>query len=402
MPLSPLDATPPLERLGSLAVDDFLDRYWQREPCVLRGVFPGFVPELDESDIAGLACEDLAESRLVTGTFPAHDWTVRHGPFDEADLTALPGSDWTLLVQDVEKHYPPLTRLLARFAFVPDWRLDDLMVSIAAPGGSVGPHVDQYDVFLLQASGRRHWSVARTFEPEILPDGELRVLRAFSPESDWELEPGDILYLPPGVAHHGVALDLGMTWSIGLRAPSAADLALALGECRAERPDEGGRYTDPPGAARGEPGQVGTDALRGLRDLLSPGAEFDDCMGRFLTTWRQAHQPAPPEPAPAAGTVAAELRDGTVLRRNPWSRFAWIRGDHGACLYASGTAYPCRAEEARTLCAADAWTLLGDAEPSLCDLLVKLVIGGHVYFDRHAESPGMHGHSGAHASGTRL
>ena len=139
----------------SLTVEQFLRDYWQKQPLLLPRAFADFEPELDADDIAALACDELAESRLITGRYPDHDWTVRYGPFSEADFAALPERDWTLLVQDVEKHYPPLRHLLAKFAFLPRWRIDDLMVSVAGPGGSVGPHVDQYDVFLLQAAGSR-------------------------------------------------------------------------------------------------------------------------------------------------------------------------------------------------------------------------------------------------------
>ena len=194
-----------------------------------RTPFPDFAPELGIDDIAGLACEELAEARLVSGSFPEHDWRLEYGPFDEARLQGLPENGWTLLVQDVEKHYPPLAELVDRFDFLPRWRIDDLMVSVAAPGGSVGPHVDQYDVFLLQAEGHRRWQIASRHDPQLRKGTELNVLESFEPEQEWTLGPGDMLYLPPGVAHHGIAIDTAMTWSIGMRAPSSADLLQALG-----------------------------------------------------------------------------------------------------------------------------------------------------------------------------
>ena len=143
--------------LGELSVDEFLRDEWQKRPCLIRQAFPNFAPELDGDDLAGLACEPLAEARIVSGSYPEHDWLLRHGPFEEDDFAELPEANWTLLVQDVEKHYPPLVELLQAFDFLPTWRIDDLMISWAAPGGSVGPHVDQYDVFLLQATGQRRW-----------------------------------------------------------------------------------------------------------------------------------------------------------------------------------------------------------------------------------------------------
>jgi 50S ribosomal protein L16 3-hydroxylase len=373
--------------LGTLAVDDFLQRHWQRRPLRVRQAFPGFEPELDIDDIAGLACEDMAEARLVSGCFPQHDWRLRYGPFRERDLAALPARDWTLLVQDVEKHYPPLRALLDRFDFLPRWRIDDLMVSVAAPGGSVGPHVDQYDVFLLQAQGRRRWQIAERFAPELRADCELNVLQSFEPEQEWVLEPGDMLYLPPGVAHHGVALDTGMTWSIGMRAPSAADLFQAFGEWLAERHEEGARYTDPPLA--GGPAGAGLDsaALGRFRELaaqqLDADGVFAEFLGHFLSRFRLAHEPAPPEaPLDEAGLRAA-LDAGGVLRQNPWTRMLWIRFGSQAAVFAAGKRYACRLETAAALC--DDRTLAGLtgalAEPAVvCDLIND----GHLYVEREA------------------
>lgn len=373
------EATPPLTRLGEVPVERFLSDFWQRQPCLLRQVFPGFEPELDANDVAGLACEEEAESRLVTGRFPQHDWTVRYGPFDEDTLRQLPERDWTLLVQDVEKHYPPLRWLLARFGFLPSWRLDDLMVSVAAPGGSVGPHVDRYDVFLLQASGRRRWDLARRFDPACLPGTELRVLQRFEPEEGWILEPGDVLYLPPGVAHHGVALDTGMTWSIGLRAPSQADLFLALGEWLATGHGEGECYDDAPGLATAAPGEVDAAARERLRALLAPAVDLDPFFGAFLTTYRLARPPEPARRRISAQRLERQLGRGAILRRNPWTRLAWIEGAGGATLFAAGQAFPCSAAQAELLCAGEAWR--DDGSPLAGDfvlLLAELVNQGHL------------------------
>ena len=180
--------------LGELSPNQFLSEYWQKKPCLIRRAFINFEPLLDGDDLAGLACDEMAESRLISGSFEAADWEIRHGPFCEADFSSLPEENWTLLVQDVEKHYAPLQMLMQQFSFIPNWRLDDLMISYATRGGSVGPHVDQYDVFLLQAEGRRRWQVAEQFEPELLENCALNVLRGFTAEQEWVLEPGDMLY----------------------------------------------------------------------------------------------------------------------------------------------------------------------------------------------------------------
>jgi len=267
---------------SSLTHQKFLDNYWQKKPLLMRQAFPGFTPPLDADDIAGLACDELAESRLVSGSFPEHDWQLRYGPFSEEDFRDFPDSRWTLLVQDVEKHYPPLGDLMQQFGFLPRWRIDDLMVSVAGPGGSVGPHVDQYDVFLLQAQGSRRWQIAHSFCDDLLPDCELNVLATFAPEQEWTLEPGDLLYLPPGVAHHGVALDQGMTWSIGMRAPSAADLFQTFGEWLAAHAEEGERYRDPDLEAATRTGEVNALAIGRFRDFFRSGTIGDERFSAFL------------------------------------------------------------------------------------------------------------------------
>lgn len=342
-------------RLGDLPVEVFLARHWQRAPCLLRGALTDADFPLDGDDLAGLACEPLAEARLVAGPDADGGWTLRHGPFDERDFDELGDRNWTLLVQDVEKHYPPLAALLDRFDFLPRWRVDDLMVSFAAPGGSVGPHVDQYDVFLCQVEGRRRWALATEFDPAPREDVPLDMLARFEPETCWDLEPGDILYLPPGVAHHGVALDPCLTCSVGFRAPSAADLAMALGEWLAAREDDGGRYRDPGLHPADTAGEIDTAALERFRALLRAridDPDFDRFVGAFMSRFRQAQDPVPgpgvegpDSPRPGDGPLAA-------LTVHPWARMAWIRdGADRAHLFASGRAHACSAALASWLCA---------------------------------------------------
>jgi len=380
----------------NLSAERFLRNYWQQKPLLLRQAFPDFEPALDADDIAGLACDELAESRLITGRFPSPDWTLRYGPFSDQDFAALPERDWTLLVQDVEKHYPPLQALLGAFSFLPRWRIDDLMVSVAGPGGSVGPHVDQYDVFLLQAAGRRRWEIATVYEPELLPDCELNVLQRFTAEQSWDLRAGDLLYLPPGVAHHGVALDaedfaesqqpappLCMTWSIGMRAPSAADLLQALGEWLAASPTEGGRYRDPAPATARRSGEIEADAVSGLQDLarsaIDDAERFSGFLGAFLSRYRMAHEPAPPRRAIGPADLRKLLHGGAKLQHNPWTRLAWLLAPGGARLFAAGAAFRCDAELAELICDAEALRnapaarLAGESE-----LLSELVNRGHL------------------------
>jgi 50S ribosomal protein L16 3-hydroxylase len=368
--------------LGSLSSEQFLTRYWQKKPCLIRRAFANFEPLLDGNDLAGMACEEMVESRLVRGRVEASDWTVEYGPFDENVFSELGEENWTLLVQDVEKHYAPLQELMSRFSFIPDWRLDDLMISFAATGGSVGPHTDQYDVFLLQAEGRRRWQIARSFDAGLLQNCPLNVLQTFQPEQEWVLEPGDMLYLPPNVAHHGIALEPGMTWSIGSRAPSGADLLQGLGEWLAFAEDEGGRYCDPDLRPVSRAGEIDAEALRKLRELMLARINQSDgvnnFLAAFLSRFRLAHEPAPPPDPVCLEDLVTALNNGTRLLRNPWTRLAWIKTPSGARLFAAGQAYDCSTWLAEALCQRDQPAISVDRldQPAL-EILTRLINTGH-------------------------
>ena len=373
--------------LGDLSPERFLREFWQKKPCLIRQAIAGFEPILDGDDLAGLACEEMAESRLVKGTVDAADWSVEYGPFSEDTFSALPEENWTLLVQDVEKHYAPLQALMQRFSFIPKWRLDDLMISYAATGGSVGPHTDQYDVFLLQAEGRRRWQISGAFDPDLLEGCPLNVLKRFTPEQDWVLEPGDMLYLPPNVAHHGVALEPGMTWSIGSRAPSGADLLQGLGEWLAFTDNEGGRYSDPDLETGKRAGEIDRNALQKLRNLMRTGIDgnddLDNYLAAFLSRFRLANEPvSPPEPIHSESLLAA-MKSGERLFRNPWTRLTWVENTKGARLFAAGQPYDCSVLLAEALCQGEQPRIAVDRlDRDSLDMLTRLVNSGHFLLTR--------------------
>ncbi len=209
---------------------EFISRYWQKQPCVLRNAFLNLDKMAEQlvspEELAGLACEEDVHARLVIEKDGTSPWQLRYGPFEEQDFLELPETHYSLLVSECEKWFPELADLLDQFRFIPDWRIDDLMISYAPTHGSVGPHVDQYDVFLLQAMGSRHWQFcdAPSEQPQLIPDLELAILQEFEPDQDLVLNPGDMLYLPPGIAHHGIALERCMTYSIGFRAPTSSSV----------------------------------------------------------------------------------------------------------------------------------------------------------------------------------
>ena len=223
--LSTLATSPVASQLGDLPVKRFLSHYWQRRPLLIRQAFKDDEPQFIVRDLLALARDENVESRLVQHKKDGR-WLLHPGPF--ARLPPRRQPDWTLLVQGVDLHLASARALMDRFRFVPDARLDDLMISFATDGGGVGPHVDSYDVFLLQVHGRRRWRIAQPGPTTLLPDAPLRILAQFTPEQEWLLDEGDMLYLPPGWAHDGTAVGECMTCSIGFRSPSVAELRQAF------------------------------------------------------------------------------------------------------------------------------------------------------------------------------
>jgi len=214
----------PVSWLGGMTPAQFMKKHWQKKPLLVRNAFPGFVPPVSIEEVLGLCSDDLAQSRLVKKS--KTKWSLDHGPFAPTQIPSVNKSNWTVLVQQVNTLLPAADRFLDAFRFIPEARLDDLMISVAGPDGGIGAHVDSYDVFLIQAAGKRRWEVATKFSPELEDNVPLKILRDFVAQDDWVLEPGDLLYLPPNVAHRGTAVGGGcMTWSVGFRAPARVALA---------------------------------------------------------------------------------------------------------------------------------------------------------------------------------
>jgi 50S ribosomal protein L16 3-hydroxylase len=255
----------PLTLLGGLSPRQFLRDHWQQRPLLVRQALPGFESPLPPEELAGLACEAAVISRLVQERGGEGPWAVRHGPFEEDDFLALPETHWTLLVSDVEKHLPELRACLEPFRFVPDWRMDDLMVSYAARRARLAPTWTNTTSFCSRPTAGASWqiSTAPSAPDNILPGLDLRILREFEPEEEWILEPGDMLYLPPGVAHHGVAPEPCMTWSVGFRAPAWRDLIAAWVDARYEALPANRRYGDRNSRSRTTPARSPPTPWRG-------------------------------------------------------------------------------------------------------------------------------------------
>jgi 50S ribosomal protein L16 3-hydroxylase len=309
-----------LGKLGQLDAKQFLERHWQKKPLLLRRAFADFSCPIDKKQLLALAESPQTESRLVLErSRPA--FRVEHGPFAKSRWRQLPKSHWTVLVQDVDKHLPQVARLIEPFTFLPRWRIDDIMISYATPHGGVGPHYDNYDVFLLQGVGKRRWRLGPTPKrPALLGGTELRVLENFSPTREIVVEPGDLLYLPPHVAHHGIAETECITLSIGFRAPSQRELMFAWVEELLQRSDDSLRYQDPDLRQVFHSGEIDEKALRRLQDLLQPALRLDPrhfvrWFGRFVT-----------EPKPQLARQRAAVRRATklgIVERSPGTRWAF-------------------------------------------------------------------------------
>jgi 50S ribosomal protein L16 3-hydroxylase len=377
-----------LQLLGGMTVKQFLSRHWQKRPLLIRNAIPDFKGILQPTELLRLAQRDDVESRWV-----ARDggrWLLRHGPFTRTDLARAPARAWTLLVQGVNLVDARADALLQRFAFVPHARLDDLMVSYAVPAGGVGPHRDSYDVFLLQGQGRRRWRAGRSPDATLVRGAPLKVLRGFTPEHEWVLDAGDMLYLPPGYAHDGVALDACMTYSIGFRAPSARELGAALlarlEDTLHERAAEE-RYTDRAATAASRPGRIPAGmaafAMRAAAAIRARPADVDIALGEYLSE-PKPHVSFDPPPRPLSEGLFAREARARGVRMDARSRLLY----QGSRVFVNGdTESAPRADRAVITRLADARKLapgilsgLKRGTP-LCGLLHRWYLAGWIGLD---------------------
>lgn len=317
------DAPAPL--LGGLTPNQFMRRYWQKKPLLIRGAIPDITPPLSRDELFALADDDDVESRLITHF--RRRWALEHGPFAEDELPSPTQRNWTLLVQGVDLHDDRARALLERFRFAPDARLDDLMISYASDGGGVGPHFDSYDVFLLQVHGKRRWRIGAQRDLTLQDGLPLKVLAHFEPEEEWVLEPGDMLYLPPHIAHDGVAEGECMTCSIGFRSPSTAELTSQFLYYLAERGPLAANdnasstlYRDPQQPAVAHPAQLPPALVERVGSLLAKVRWSDADVSSFVGTWLSEPKSNvvfdPPErPLDEARFTAQAIKRGVALDR---------------------------------------------------------------------------------------
>lgn len=332
-----------------LTQQQFLEQYWQKKPLLTRQAFADFENPISADELAGLACEAEIESRLIEQQGLDGAWQVTKGPLSEAHFSRLPATHWTMLVQDVDKHLPELQYLLDPFRFIADWRRDDLMISYAAEHGTVGPHTDAYDVFLLQAMGSRRWHIGNkpVTEAKLIDDLELQVLAEFTPDQTWDLEPGDMLYLPPHFAHHGVALNDCMTFSFGFRAPSQVDMLDAITNSLVENELGSSRYRDLDLQASQNSSEIDVAAVQRLKQSLHDAIDqaepvLASALGKFVTETKSTLTTLASETVSDLATVNdidALFEQGGILQRSNYHRFAWTKSKNQAQLFMAGELY---------------------------------------------------------------
>ncbi|MCB1723919.1 MAG: cupin domain-containing protein [Gammaproteobacteria bacterium] len=353
----------------------FLRDIWQKRPLLMRAALRPALFALEPDELAGLACDDEVESRLIVSRAP-QEWTVRHGPFEDADFAGLPERDWTLLVQDVDKFVPAVARIIESFDFVPSWRVDDIMISYAADGGGVGPHTDAYDVFLMQGRGRRRWRLSHGAygDDDLVPGLEQRILSRFDTNEDFVLEPGDVLYLPPGVAHWGTADGECMTYSLGFRAPSQHELAADWYQHVVSLAGQT-RLDDPEAPCPEDPALVTDAAQAKARSLLASlpdpdSPAFARWFGCYLTEPKPQFQIAPPDAVWQAADLAAWIGGTKDLVRHPAARLAWSDRGDGVSLFVQGEEHRLPAMLRATV------RLLAQTRRLSIDVLTRLIAAG--------------------------
>ncbi|ARN75794.1 cupin domain-containing protein [Oceanicoccus sagamiensis] len=374
--------------INNFDIDDFLQHHWQQKPLLIRNAFVNFSNPLTPEELAGLACEEDVESRIVAKKNGHYE--LAHGPFEESVFTSLPDTDWTLLVQAVDHYDRDVADLLNQFRFIPNWRIDDVMVSYASKNGGIPAHTDNYDVFLLQGAGCRQWQLGSktTHVSQLQSNEELQLLDDFEPEQEWLLNPGDMLYVPPGFGHRGTSMDNDcMTYSIGFRAPSHGELLSDFCDHQISLLNEQQRYSDPQLKHQQHPGQITPATLDKVQDILKKLVDDKDAIahwfGEFMTLSKYPREVSRLELSD--NDIRSMLNEHNVLYRDNSSRFAYTNTNKQTTLHINAQSYNASLELAALLANNDQYStaaiqaLLADRESFT--LIQQLIQQGELYFE---------------------
>jgi 50S ribosomal protein L16 3-hydroxylase len=315
--------------LGRLSQQEFLKKYWQKRPVLLKGALVPFPDVITPEEVAGMSCDERVESRLIMEKGGKQPWELKRGPFKPSLFKKLPKTHWTILVNGVDRFIPKVNAFLDHFSFVPFWRMDDIMVSYADDKGNVGAHVDNFDVFLVQAAGKREWMIEDrpVLTDDFIPNLPVRLLKKFKPTHRWVLEPGDILYLPPRFPHHGIARGKGcMTISVGFRAPTTAEILNSVVSSALSQLEETARYSDPDLKVQA-PGEISSSAIKKIAETIQQSLASEhflsDWLGRFATEpYGDVDLDASAHPV-TQSKVSKLVRDSSFIVRAEGSRLAY-------------------------------------------------------------------------------
>ena len=343
--------------LGETSVDVFLKQYWQKKPLVIRNAFANLQSPITAEELAGLACEENVNARLVLERDGDYPWQVEFGPFAESRFGDLPQSHWSLLVSDVEKHLPETKALLKPFRFIPDWRVDDLMISYAPTGGSVGAHTDAYDVFLIQLSGQRLWKISEVFSEETLEDVDLCILKEFAAQDEWLMNAGDMLYLPPNVAHHGIAQEHDnpcMTASVGFRAPSLKTITSDYVNYLNENVHDDTRYSDASATLPEHHAEISDQTVFQFVEYLKQGLSIDHeqvktWLGQYCSD-NSTYEDMLDEQQLDDYSELAELTARYSFEQSPYSNFLFGTSAQTTLLFVNGKRYETSQAFAEAIC----------------------------------------------------
>ena len=375
--------------LGKLSPEVFLKEYWQKKPLVIRQAFPNFQNPISAEELAGLSFEEEVNSRIVIEKDGDHPWQPIFGPMDDETFENLPRSHWTLVVNDLEKIVPELSWLPDLFRFIPDWRLDDLMCSYAADQGSVGPHFDLYDVFIIQGAGKRRWqiSTAEVAEDNQAEDTPLRIHKTFEAEQEWILEPGDMIYIPPNVTHHGVSLGESISFSVGYRAVSHGDLLNDFIAHITSNLAPKLTYKDADLALQTHSSEITEDAINRVKKIFSEylkpeHKEIEHWFGKFMSDPKSEYTQSPEHLIESIDDLIESINNGAILNRHPASRFAFINNDDNSSLFIDGADYTVSIKFSIALCENREIDieLIDSASDSEKTLLLDLYNTGSLYF----------------------
>jgi len=376
-----------------ISTEDFLKNYWQKKPLLIRQGLPNFQSPITKEELGGLSCEEDIESRIIIEKGGESPWQLLHGPFDEKVFSTLPSSHWTLLVQGVDHWSPEVNQLLKPFDFIPNWRLDDIMMSYATTGGNVGAHYDLYDVFLIQAEGKRKWSIGQTCteETKLTQHTSLKVLETFNEEQSWILEPGDILYLPPQVAHHGIACDDDcITISVGHRAPSHKEVIHHYNDFISENLSDFKRYQDPELLQQKHSGEITFESLSKVKEIIDSVIKDKDSINHWFGCYvtEPKYTIETPDQEIDSSELLPSINSGDRVFKNEGSRFCYIAANDTIELYVDGVRHVLdriNLDVAETLCSRD--TLEPDdikawlEKPAITRVLTSLINQGSLYLE---------------------